>query len=246
MARKSQVLSLEVAVQIAEVETATSEVQDQIQLKDRARAELVEVRAEQAGVKAEMAGVRHALDEAIQQVQGQPQEKAQLQEGVVELRAEKTGLEASIREERTALAEVRTQVQISRRDKAEIDTVAKASGRALAQAQYGLSGVTETIRIKRGEKGITLNKLIEAGYVSAQKLRNTETNAMQWRMCPADIEAFHRDLLMTSPIKEEFSIHQSTALSLLKAAKVHPLRLIGQPSGSVWLRGEVEHLLVRR
>lgn len=68
-------------------------------------------------------------------------------------------------------------------------------------------------------------KLIEAGHVPAQKIKNPKTHAMQWRMTPVDVASFHRKFLTTATIEAEFGLHRNRILAVLNAAGARPFTL---------------------
>ncbi len=84
-------------------------------------------------------------------------------------------------------------------------------------------------------------RLIEAGYVRARRVKHPKTHVLQWRMTPGDVAAFHRKFLTTSTIEAEFGLHRNRILALLNAAGAKPFTPDGMSIGSVWFRDEVQH-----
>ncbi len=125
----------------------------------------------------------------------------------------------------------------------DIDALAEE----MADTATGPEGLTQTISAAAFGRSVGLRdgghfqRLIEAGYVLAQKVKHPKTHTLQWRMTPADVAAFHRKFLTTSTIEAEFGLHRNRILALLNAAGARPFTLDGMSIGSVWFRDEVQH-----
>ena len=117
----------------------------------------------------------------------------------------------------------------------------------MADTVTGPEGFTETISAAAFGRSVGLRdgghfqRLIEAGHVRARKVKHTKTHALQRRMTPADVAAFHRKFLTTSTIEAEFGLHRNRILAHLNAAGARPFTLDGMSIGSVWFRDEVQH-----
>lgn len=125
----------------------------------------------------------------------------------------------------------------------EVDILAQEmAGRATGQKEFSATISAAAFGRSVGLRdGGHFQKLIEAGQVPAQKVKNPKTHTLQWRMTPADVAAFHRKFLTTTTIEAEFGLHRNRILAVLNAASARPFTLDGVSFGSVWLREEVQH-----
>lgn len=110
----------------------------------------------------------------------------------------------------------------------------------MSAAQFGISiGMKDKARFVA---------LIEAGHVSALNTIHPTTRRQQWRMRASDIAAFHDTFATPLTLRARFGLSRNTRVlldKLLTMAGIGRFSPDGQDFGDLWLRAEVDPVLLQ-